>query len=642
MTIKRLEELSTKVNIAEDLDETKLMEIAGQVMEGYTDDRQTMTDWLDEANQIMELTHLKGEKKNWPFENAANVKYPLITLAIIQFASRTLPEVIKSNKAVRYKLIGRDDGQGIKVRKGQRVTEFLNYKLLEESNTWIEERDRLFHQVAALGTVFTKTYFDPLKGKVESKLIPYDKIIVNNNITQLEDAPRISHLVEISDNDVLSGQRLGYFRKADLNMFKEGDSEPGWQDMPEFIEQHCWLDLDEDGFNEPYMVLMHPSSMQVLRIRANYLPQNIEANSEGEVTKITPQTFFSDYHFIPNPDGTFFSLGFGSLLRTTNETVNTVFNQLVDAGTLANMQGGFIGRGVRIRKRDLRLQPGEWVQAEGALGQSLKDQIVPLSYKEPSTVLFQLMEYLIGSAKELTSTTEALTGTAETQNTSPTTLMALIQQGLTVFTMIQKRMYRGLQKEFKKVYELYAQWTDIEEYQNVLDLPPLEMQEAFGQEGAIADFDLSSVDITPISDFNSATETERLIQSRGFDELVSVYGPRLDVDKIIINKLEALRVDNPESYLLPPQQGPSPDQIEMQMKAAEIQVKEQKNQIDAAKAQAQIEKDTSQAIKNLAEAEAAEAGPQLEMYKEELKSLVNIETARQNGQNRTGTSDELV
>lgn len=616
----KLKELSRMANIAETLDEFKLSEIAQEALDGYNEDLRSMSTFLEDAAKIMDIVKLKSEEKNAPFRKAANIKYPIITTAIIQFASRTLPEVIKEDKAVRPKIFGKDP-QELKFRKGKRSTDYMNYMLLEDSDVWIEETDRLFHHAAAIGTVFKKSYYDPVRRKIYSKLVPYNQLIVNNNITSLEEAPRVTHVVELSVNDILAGQREGYYTEMELSELQaledQAKNENEGYFNPEFLEQHTWLDLDEDGYKEPYMVLFHPESLKILRIRANYIESDIRLNAKGKVVEIIPQKFFSDFHFIPNPDGTFFSLGFGTLLLSTNATVNSLYNQLVNSGTLANYQGGFIGKGVRLAKKNVQMELGEWIQAEAATGTSLKDEIVPLNYKEPSVVLLNLLTFLIQSAKDLTSTTEVLTGTADTQNSSPTTILALMQQSLKVFTVIQKRMNRGLKKEYKILYRLFGLHTKLEDYLRVLDLNEQEILEATQETGEeLFDFDYQSCDVGPVSDFNSATDTEKLLQTRAIIEMLQYGGPYLNMREVLRRNLVAINVENPDALLKTQEElqgAPNVDLIKLQSdidKAGkELELSKEKLAIEWYKAK-------TSGIKNIADAEAAEAGTQLQMYQQ--------------------------
>ena len=663
MATEKLIELSQSANIANQLSEEKKLEIVSDAIEGFNLDLESMQDWLSSANNIMDLVKLKAEIKNTPWEGAAAIKYPLISTAIIQFASHTLPEVVKENKVARVKTIGKDP-DGLKMRKGQRSTEFMNYKLLFESNTWIQETDKTFHQAAAIGTVIKKSYFDPVKQRTNSRLVPYNRIVINKNIISIEEAPRITHVIDMSINDIRAGQRLGYY--SDISLRGHKDEEHNEQALlnleseaksddnnfnPEFLEQHCWLDLDGDSFQEPYTVLFHKETMQVLRITANYQPEDVRINAKGQVVEIKPQTYFTDYHFIPNPDGTFWSYGFGTFLESMNHTINTLFNQLVDAGTLSNMKGGILGKGLRMNKGPTDMGPGEWLTAESVTGKAIKDEVFQLQYGEPSTVLFQLLTFLISTTKEFTSTTEALTGTAETQNTSPATLHALIKQGLKVFNTVQQRMNIGMRKELRKIYEIFALNTTMEEYQTVLDLDDEELAEATkGTFDIVTDFDFRSLDVLPVADYNSSTETERLLQNKALMEVMAFAGPLVNSKEILRRNFVGLGVEDPDSLINQQEPGPDSNDLkiasEIDFKAKKLQLEELDRHIEIQKLEIEKYKAMTKGIKDIAEAEGVEPGQQLEMYKAFSSDMINakkltLQESKQNADTQAGPSDEV-
>jgi len=639
MIKKKLEDLTDSANIAEMLTTEERNEIAVEAKRGFELDKKSMSEWFDDANKIMKLIRLKSGHKTTPWEGAADIQYPLIMTAVLQSASATLPEVVRDNKVVQPKVIGKDPDD-IKFRKGMRVAQYMNYKLLDESDTWVEETDKVVHQATTIGTVIKKSYYNPVTRTINSRLVPYNEIVINNNIKSLEEAPRITHITNMSINELITGQRQGYYsefkqndkkdnRKVNEAALKSLQDEAEGEDEnfnPEFLEQHTYIDLDGDGYKEPYTVLFHPHTLQIIRIRANYTMEDVAFNTKNQVINIKPQTFFSDFHHIHHPDGSFWSLGLGTLLMSTNETVNSLYNQLVDSGTLANHQGGFISKEVRMDKDDIRMGLGEWVQAEAAMGTSLKDGIVPLQYKEPSQVLFALLTFLIESSKALSSSTDAMTGTADTQNTSPTTLLTLIQQGMKVFKMTQKRIFRGLKKEQKMLYKMYALHTSLDEYLEVLDLSDEEIAEATGNTfDEIKDFDFRSLDIIPVANFNTSSVSERMLQNKALLEVLATAGSILNAPEILRRYFVGMEVDEVDKLFAPQQQGPTPEQVktaaEIDIKTQDLKLKEMQLQIDSLKAVASVKKDMSAAIKNIADAEAAEAGVQLGQYQHVVDNL---------------------
>src|SRR3990167_715129 len=277
---------------------------------------------------------------------------------------------------------------------------------------WLEERERMLTHLAVVGTVFIKTWYDPIVEMPRSEMIPFDELIVNDGIKSLEEAERISHVLCYSMNEIVEHNRFGLYLELD-DTYSIKNSRDSVQ-AQELVEQHCFLDLDDDGYKEPYIVTVHVDSGKVLRIVTRYEEKDIKRDAKGKVMKIKPEHYFSDYHFLPNPTGKFHSMGFGTYLLDMQETVNSICNQLIDAGKLANIQGGFIGGGLRLRSKTIEMEPGEWKVMEAVNGEGIKNNIVPLNYKEPSTVLYQLLGFIIQAANTFTSTTEALTGQADT------------------------------------------------------------------------------------------------------------------------------------------------------------------------------------------------------------------------------------
>lgn len=350
------------------------------------------------------------------------------------------------------------------------------------------------------------------------------------------------------------------------------------------IEQHTYLDLDDDGYKEPYIVTFHRESAKVLRITARFDDNTMYFDDDGELLKIEPIQYYTKFGFIPNPDGSFYDMGFGTLLGPLNEAVNTLINQLIDAGTLNNMQSGFIGKGLRLKLGEARFTPGEW-KSVNATGADLKQQILPLPTKEPSNVLFQLMGSLVTSGKELASVAEIFTGKMPGQNTPATTTMATVEQGMKVFTAVYKRIYRSLNEEFKKMYCLNGVYLNPETYVAVLDT-------TVGPD----DFDVEAktYNICPGADPSANSQQEKLIKAQGLMELMSTMGPLMDPLEVLRRLFDAMEQPNPERLFSPqiqqtgqmPPPPPDPKMLEMQMKG---QMEQQSLQMKSAAQQQEME-----------------------------------------------------
>ena len=306
-----------------------------------------------------------------------------------------------------------------------------------------------------------------------------------------------------------------------------------------------------------------------------------------------------------------------------NEAVNTNINQLIDSGTLANMQGGFIGKGLRIKGGVMRHRPGEWKFLDSAIGTDVRNNIVPINYKEPSIVLFQLLGLLIEASKDIASLSDVLTGQQPAQNVPATTILALVEQGMKVFNSIQKRLHVGFKKEFTKLFRLNRLFLDPEEYFRVMDEDLVILSN---------DYNNVDLDVKPVSDPTLSSDAQRLARSQALLQLAQ--DPRVDGREILFRYVEDLNTPQPEKIVPPvdPNAPPPPEQIKLasdieeqnkkiELKAHELRIKEQEQQINALKAMAEIENLRAKALEAIAKAEAAEAGSQLEEYKLQLESL---------------------
>lgn len=575
-----LRKLVEAINIAEDLDEEELRQIAQDALEGYRNDLSSREDWERHIDDWTKLASQVVEQKTYPWPDASNVKYPLISVAAMQFNARAYPSLIPSDgKVVKTQVIGKDP-TGEKKERADRISTYMSYQLMYEMAGWEAQMDKLFLMLPIVGTVFKKTYFDPISQKNCSHLVLPKNLVVDYWASCLEDAERITEILELSPRCVKEKQLAGIFldvelHKPQISLLPEHkevlrNQEPPQEDSTTpylMIEQHTYLDLNDDGYPEPYIVTVDVGSEKVLRIVARYDDKTITTNKDGKVIRIEPIHYYTKYDFIPNPDGGFYSIGFGHLLGPLNEAVNSLMNQLIDAGTLANLQSGFIGKGLRLRMGETRLQPGEW-RAVNSTGDDLRKQIVPLPMKEPSNVLFQLMGSLVTAGKELASVAEIFVGKMPGQNTPATTTMATIEQGMKVFTAVYKRVYRSLESEFKKLFRLNEVYLDYDTYVNVLDINVNP-----------TDFDSNGYDVCPAADPAAISQTEKLVKAQALMELLPTG--ILDPLKVTERLMDALEIPNWQDLISPSvgqpqQQQPDPVAMEMQMKA---QAEQQKSEI---------------------------------------------------------------
>lgn len=522
-------------NLVATLTEQQLNDISEECKRGFEEDLDSREDWEDNIDDWTKLAKQTKEDKSYPWPGASNIKYPLVSTAAMQFAARSYPSLVPSNgKIVNATVIGKDP-KGEKLEKADRVSLYMSYQLLNEMSGWEEDMDKMLMMLPIVGTMFKKTWYDKSDDKVKSQLILPKNIVINYWTKCLDEVERVSEIIYMSKRIVKEKQNLKIFADIDLGdptanpQLVHSDADLNQNSLPyTLVEQHGFLDLDEDGYAEPYIITFELNTGKILRIVRRYLLKDVELQDDGKtIAKIKPIQMFTKFGFIPNPDGSFYDIGFGLLLGPINESVNTLINQLVDSGHIHNMQSGFVGKALRLKMGDQSLRPGEW-RPVNATADDLRKQIVPLPTKEPSSVLFQLMGTLITSGKELASVAEIFTGKMPGQNTPATTTMATVEQGMKVFTAVYKRIFRALAEEFKKVFELNGQYLDPNKYIEVLDI-----------QVSPEDFDSKHCDVVPGADPTATTQAEKLQKAQGLLELLQMAGPMLDPIKIISRVLEA-------------------------------------------------------------------------------------------------------
>lgn len=558
-----------EVNLASKFSEDQLRKLAEQVASGFEHDLTSRQQWEQEAKAWTDLALQVRTRKMYPWPGAADVKYPLLSTAAMQFNARAYPSLVPSSGDIVKGIVIGTDPTGEKKTRADRVSKFMSYQVLHEMDGWEEDMDKLLIMLPIIGIVFKKTYFNSITKKNVSELILPKNLVVNYWTKNLDEADRVSEIIMMPQRVLKSRQMSKIFTDIDL-----GEPQVMVQDSPNFIsrqdetqpytiiEQHCYFDKDGDGYPEPYIVTFERFSKTILRVAARFDEECISVNDDGEIQEIRALQYYTKYGFIPNPDGSFYDIGFGVLLGPLNESVNTLINQLLDSGHLYTLQSGFLGKGLKMKMGDNQFKPGEWKTLNGAMGDDLKKQILPLPVKEPSAVLFQLMGTLITSGKELASVAEIFTGKMPGQNTPATTTMATVEQGMKVFTAVYKRIYRALAEEFKKLYALNKTYLNPNTYQTVVDT-------TIGPD----DFDKDSYDVCPGADPNALSQSERLMKAQGLLELLATG--MLDPVKVISRVLEAQEQPNWQELLSqqvketgqPPQPPPDPKMLEMEMKA---------------------------------------------------------------------------
>ena len=581
---QKLKEYIGQANLIDHIDEETLTKMGTDIIDWFDDDEEARSDWKKRTDTWLKLASQVVEKKSFPWPNAANVKFPLITTAAMQFAARAYPALVPGPNLVQGLVIGRDEG-GKKQQSAERVGRHMSYQLLFDMKGWEEDMDKLCLILPIIGCLFKKTYFDPVKKKNCSEVIMPHDLVIDYFAKSVDEATRKSHVIWRTKNEILERQRRKLFdpnfeitepasgiinqpTKDKIDGTKEPKRSPATPHK--FIECHTFWDLDEDDYDEPYIITVHYESRKVVRVVPRFKPEGIEENEDGEIISITPIEYFTKFPFIPNPDGGIYDVGFGLLLGGINETINTLTNQLLDSGTINNLQGGMLGRGIRLRAGGNVFQPGEWKSVDFT-GDDIKKHIFPIPTAEPSEVLFKLLDALVISGKELASVAEIFVGKMPGQNTPATTTMATIEQGLKVFTAIYKRIYRALGQEYQKLFLLNSENLPDQKIYFTINEPT----GPEGQEVEKQDYSPENLAVKPFADPNVVSSAQKLMKVQSYGALIELG--TLNPQEYTKRFLEAVEAENITALMSVPPPQPTPEEKQMQ---AEMQMEQQRLQGD--------------------------------------------------------------
>jgi chaperonin GroES len=641
-----LDKIIALPNICEVLDEADLNTISYNVYKGFEADLESRSAWEKRTEDAMKLALQVSEAKSFPWPGASNVKFPLITIAALQFHARSYPVLINGETPVQCRVVG-DDLTGQKDARAHRVSQFMSYQILEEDTNWESEMDRVLISQPIVGCAFKKSYFDPiLKHNVSENILAKD-FVVNYWTKHLDTSPRITQILYLSKNDIYERVARGLWSEmkegrpaavpqSNMTLAQnkaQGMSAPDSVDDStpyEILEQHTFIDFDGDGYAEPYIIWMRRDTKQVLRIVARYFNTSIEKDKKGNVLSIKAETYFTKFPFIPSPDGGFYDLGFGSLLGPLNQSIDTLLNQLIDTGTMANTAGGFLSRGIKLRGGNYNFAPLEWKHVD-TTGDDLRKGIMPLPVREPSQVLFTLLSMLINYGERIGGSVDILSGQNPGQNTAAETTRTMAEQGMKIFSGIFKRTYRSLKDEFRKLYrlnQLYLQ--GIEDYnsdtgQNFIDAD---------------DFSGPVSDVRPSADPNIVSDTQRIQQAQAVLQLATTT-PGMNMYEAQKSYLKAMKVSNIEQLLPDPKgpnaikQGPSEkvqiEQMRSQIKQMDMELQTKLAAIKLAQnaelQQAKIHKLEADAILAVEQAGGVQTGHDIAM----LDAQIGAAKAKQEG-----------
>lgn len=605
--ITQLQKWADMANVAVEMDDTDLDRLGQEVRRSFEMDKTSRSDWESDVEKAMERAKQEPPpKKNYPFEGASNIQYPLLLTATIQFAARAYDAMVPGRDVVKAKVIGKDP-EGQKAERARRISHHMSYQLLDQMPDWEEDTDTLVHQIPIVGCSFRKLWHDTTVKRTFSEMVSAMDFVVHQRTKNLASVPRATHIFEAYPHEVEEFVMADLWLDQDLGMPITTEAD---EDAPhEFLEQHCMMDMDGDGLQEPWCVVVHRDTGKVVRVFANYDPADVVVRETKQgaqrVAKVPRKSHFIKYPFLRDPEGGFYDIGFGKLLGNLSDAIDSTLNQLFDAGHLQNAGGGFIGAGLRMKKTTFRFSPGVYHTVQAA-GTKVREAIYNMEHPGPSPVLFQLLGLLVDAAREVASVKDVLTGDIQRTMTATTTL-ALIEQGMKAYTAIYKRLYRAMKHEFKLLYEINAKHLDEQVYFQVMDDEMAVKRE---------DYDTQDYDICPIADPKMVTDMQRLARAQIVFETAqhplwqTYHKPRESLarfyESVGIEEMDDIIKDEEQ---LQAEQQPDPEVLDMQKRDAEAEImgKEKKGM-----------RDEAAAIKDISDAEGARRKRDAEAYGEEF------------------------
>ena len=532
-------------NLAEFMDESAMQSMASTLAQDIDGDINSRKEWEKTYTEGLKLLGLQYEERTEPWDGACGVFHPMITEAVVRFQSETITETFPAAGPVKTKIIGKQTPE--KQEAAVRVQDDMNYELTEVMKDFRAEHERMLWSLPATGSAFKKVYYDPSLGRPVSVFIPAEDMILPYGVSDLTNCYRITNVMRKTKNEIKKLQHAGFYRDVELgdpdrtktDIQKAKDKETGFSDLDDdrYTLYECHVDLDLKGFEDeddgeptgialPYVVTLIKGSNEILAIRRNWL--------EGDDLKLKRQHFVH-YQYVPG----FGAYGFGlfHLIGGYAKSATSLMRQLVDSGTLSNLPGGLKSRGLRIKGDDTPIAPGEWRDVDIGSG-ALRDNILPLPYKEPSMVLSGLMDKIVEEGRRFAATADMKTADMSAQAPVGTTL-ALLERQLKVLTAVQARVHNALKQELQLLKAIIRDYTD-ESYS-------YEPEGDDGPRAKKSDYDI--VEVIPVSDPNAATMSQRVVQYQAAIQLAQMAPDIYDMPQLHRGMLEVLGIKNADKLV---------------------------------------------------------------------------------------------
>ena len=531
-------------NLAESMDEGDMQSMATDLERSVDNDRNSRKDWEKVYADGLKLLGLHYEERTEPWNGACGVFHPMITEAVVRFQSETITETFPASGPVKTKIIGKETPE--KQQAAARVAADMNHQLTDRMVEYRPEHEKMLWSLPATGSAFKKVYFDPSLARQVSVFIPAEDIFLPYGTSDIQTCHRVTHRMRKTKNDIIKLQQAGFYRDVDLgepartqdDIRKAKDDETGFSDLnDEYYELYeIHVDLDLKGFEDeedgeptgialPYVVTLIRNTSTVLAIRRNW--------REDDDRKLKRQHFVH-YQYIPG----FGAYGFGlfHLIGGFAKSATSLMRQLVDSGTLANLPGGLKSRGLRIKGDDTPIAPGEFRDVDVGSG-TIRDNILPLPYKEPSQTLLTLLNSIVEEGRRFAATADMKVSDMNAQSPVGTTL-AMLERQLKVMTAIQARVHYAMKQELRLIADIMRDYTD-EDY----DYQP----ESGTQRAKREDF--SQVDIIPVSDPNAATMTQRVVQYQAVIQMSQMAPQIYDLPQLHRGMLDVLGIKNADKIV---------------------------------------------------------------------------------------------
>ena len=528
-------------NLADQIDEADLQSMASELISSFNSDRQSRSEWAKSYVKGLDLLGMKIEERQQPWAGSSGVFHPILTESIVRFQAQAMGEIFPASGPVRTKIVGKMSVE--KTEQAARVENEMNYLLTEEMTEYRDETEQMLFKLPLAGSAFKKVYYDPIMERPCAMFVPAEDFVVSYGASDLMTCERYTHVMKKSANDIAKLQDNGFYRDIELP-----DPEPDMSDIQEkydeldgesatiedddrhtLLEMHVDMEMpepfdEEDSIARPYVITIDKSSRTILSIRRNYYEDD---------KKKRKRQYFVHYRYLPGLG--FYGTGLIHLIGGLAKSATSILRQLIDAGTLSNLPAGLKARGLRIKGDDSPLMPGEFRDVD-VPGGAIRDAITFIPYKEPSSVLYQLLGNIVDEGRRIGSVADIQVGDINAQAPVGTTL-ALMERSMKVMSGVQARLHAALKNELRLLSNV------IRDYMG--SVYAYEMEGDFDR---TKDFD-DRVDVIPVSDPNAATMSQRVMQYQAALQLAQQAPQLYDMGKLHRQMLEVLGIQDAKDII---------------------------------------------------------------------------------------------